>query len=100
VPSRDRDRTSRPDHEEALLRHPSVAEVSVFGIPDREWGESVCAVVVPAAGAIVSEPELLGHCQTCLASLNKPRRVVIAESLPKNAAGKMLRRELRNMALD
>jgi acyl-coenzyme A synthetase/AMP-(fatty) acid ligase len=49
---------------------------------------------------MVSEPERLGHCQTYLASLKKPRRPVIAESLPKNAAGKVVSRELRNMALD
>jgi acyl-CoA synthetase (AMP-forming)/AMP-acid ligase II len=86
--------------EEALLRHPRVAEVSVFGIPDADWGESVCAVVVAAEGTVVSEPELLTHCQTQLASFKKPRRVIVAASLPKNAAGKVLKRELRELALN
>ncbi|AHH18581.1 putative fatty-acid--CoA ligase [Nocardia nova SH22a] len=86
--------------EEVLLQHDSIAEASVIGIPDREWGESVCAVVVPAPEAAVSEQELVEFCRAHLASFKKPRRFVIAETLPKNSTGKVLKRELRKIVDD
>ncbi len=81
--------------EEVLLRHPAVAECAVLGIPDERWGESVLAVVVRELGSDVTSTELIAHCQTGLASYKKPRRVEFADALPKNATGKVLRRELR-----
>ena len=81
--------------EEVLFRHPAVAEAAVIGLPDEKWGESITAVVVKRRGADVSEDDLLAHCKSTLATFKLPRRVVYAETLPKNAAGKILKRELR-----
>jgi long-chain acyl-CoA synthetase len=81
--------------EEVLLRHPAVHEVAVLGIPDLLWGEAVHAVVVPKPGVGVTAEELITFCQSHLASYKKPKTVTFAESLPKSAYGKVLKRELR-----
>lgn len=81
--------------EEALIRHESVREVVVFGVPDAVWGESVFACVVPCAGAKPSEDELIEFCKGQVAGFKKPKRVELLEDLPKNAYGKVLRRDLR-----
>ncbi|HEX7036497.1 MAG TPA: fatty acyl-CoA synthetase [Pseudomonadales bacterium] len=86
--------------EEVLFAHPAVAEVAVFGVPDEKWIEAVMAVVVPRPGAAVDVGELQAHCRERLAGYKRPKAFVIAESLPKNASGKILKRELRRQYLD
>ncbi len=82
--------------EEALMEHPQVAEVAVFGVPDPEWGESVKAAVRPRnPQAPPPTEELIAFCRERIASFKKPRWVVFVEEIPKNAYGKTLRRELR-----
>ena len=81
--------------EEALLLHPGVLEVAVIGIPDRLWGESVVAVVRPRPGAVPTEKELIELCHQHLARYKKPRFFRFAADLPKNAYGKILKRELK-----
>jgi acyl-CoA synthetase (AMP-forming)/AMP-acid ligase II len=81
--------------EEVLYAHPAVAECAVFGIPDPVWGESVKAVVALRPGARSSEDDLIEFCRSRLASYKKPRSVTFAEEMPKNANGKISRRELR-----
>ncbi|MCW2633461.1 MAG: long-chain fatty acid--CoA ligase [Pseudonocardia sp.] len=81
--------------EEVLLTHPGVREVAVVGRPDPDWGESVCAFVVAEAGAEVDATALVAHCKGQLASFKKPKDVVFIDALPKSAAGKILKRELR-----
>jgi len=81
--------------EEALYEHPDVAEVAVFGLPDPKWIEAVTAVVVLRDGASVSADELVAFCRGRLAGFKTPKRVEVADALPKNPSGKILKRELR-----
>ncbi len=81
--------------EDALFTHPAVSEVAVIAVPDPKWIEAVAAVIVLRDGAEVSEAVLIEHAQATLAPYKLPKRVFFAESLPKNTAGKLLKRELR-----
>jgi len=80
--------------EGALLAHPAVREAGVIGVPDHEWGRSVAAVVVLHDGRTATEEELIAFCRAQLAGYKLPRRVEFRRSLPRNAGGKLLRREL------
>jgi acyl-CoA synthetase (AMP-forming)/AMP-acid ligase II len=80
--------------EEALYEHPAVVEAAVVGAPDPKWGEKVVAVVCRRSE--VSGEELIAHCRERIASYKKPRHVVFIDALPKNASGKVLKRELRD----
>ena len=81
--------------EEAISQHPSVFEVAVIGVPDPKWGEAVKALVVFREGMQVTEEEIIAVCRQHLASYKKPQSVEFLPSLPKNAYGKVLKRELR-----
>jgi fatty-acyl-CoA synthase len=84
--------------EEALFTHPAVAEVAVIAVPDPKWIEAVAAVVILRADAPPDiEAVLLAHARSLLAPYKLPKRIIIAESLPKNTAGKLLKRELRQI---
>ncbi|MBI3628878.1 MAG: long-chain fatty acid--CoA ligase [Candidatus Rokubacteria bacterium] len=82
--------------EEVICAHPAVLEVAVIGVPDEKWGETVKALVVPRPGAQVTEADIIEHCQRGLASYKKPHSVELLPALPKNAYGKILKRELRD----
>jgi acyl-CoA synthetase (AMP-forming)/AMP-acid ligase II len=82
--------------EEVLLRHPLVTEAAVFGIPDERWGEAVHAVVVLAPDANTAEEAIIDFCAESVARYKLPKRIEFAGALPRNAAGKILRRELRD----
>jgi long-chain acyl-CoA synthetase len=84
--------------EEVLLAHPAVAEASVVGRPDREWGEVVVAFVVPR-GAAPEPGELDRLCLEHIARFKRPREYRFVERLPKNNYGKVVKTELR-AALD
>jgi long-chain acyl-CoA synthetase len=81
--------------EEVLARHPAVGDVAVFGVPDDYWGEAVRAAVVLRPGQSASEEALLGFCTRSLSPYKRPKAIDFATGLPKNAAGKTLRRNLR-----
>jgi len=81
--------------EDVLAEHPAVLEASVIGIPDPTWGENVCAVVVLREGQSADEESLVAHCRANLASYKKPKSIYFLEALPRNASGKVLKRELR-----
>jgi long-chain acyl-CoA synthetase len=86
--------------EEVLLTAPGVAEVAVVGAPDPEWGEIVVAFVVPQAGADLTAETLDQHCLARIARFKRPKRYVLAEQLPKNNYGKVLKTELRARLAD
>lgn len=80
--------------EDVIAAHPAVREVIAFGLPDPQWGECV-AVAVVAGDSGFDEQALLAYCKENLASFKKPQRVFFLDDLPKNAYGKVLRRQLR-----
>jgi acyl-CoA synthetase (AMP-forming)/AMP-acid ligase II len=81
--------------EDAIREHPCVEEAAVFGIPDEMWGEVVCAAVVPKEGCSVTEDEIVEFCASRLSRYKKPKRVDVRDALPKNAAGKVVKKLLR-----
>jgi acyl-CoA synthetase (AMP-forming)/AMP-acid ligase II len=82
--------------ERTLMAHPAVAEVAVVGIPHPRWVETPLAVVILVLGEEASEAELIEHCRERLASYKKPAAVVFTDAIPRNAAGKVLKRQLRD----
>ena len=81
--------------EEALHQHPAVAEAAVFGLPHPQWIEAVTAAVVVKDGQAATPEELIAHCRERLGAFKVPKHVVLVGALPKNASGKLLKRELR-----
>ncbi len=86
--------------EEAIYELDGVAEVAVFGISHPHWIEAVTAVVVPKPGASVTADDVRAHAKGRLAGYKQPKYVVIADALPKNPSGKILKRELRSAHAD
>ena len=85
-----------PAEIEAVLRaHPSVLDAAVFGAPDAEWGEQVVAVVERVPGAALEQAELDAFVAEKLAGYKRPRSLTFVNELPRNAAGKVLKQELR-----
>ena len=68
---------------------------AVFGVPDPKWGEAVTAAVTLRSGTDTSERELIEFCKSKVAAYKSPKKVHIFDSLPKNAYGKILQRELK-----
>lgn len=83
--------------ENALLSHPDVSECAVIGIPHPRWGETPRAIVVPRSGRAPTEAELIAFARQRLAHYKCPTSIVLAETLPRNASGKLLKRELRKV---
>jgi len=81
--------------EAALTDAPGVAEVAVVGVPDAEWGECVCAVVVPTPGARPTLEALRAHCASRLAGFKRPRRLELVPELPRTEATRQVQRALR-----
>ena len=92
------------DIEKALSEHKKVKDVAVIGIPDKEWGEAVLAIVVPADATLLTADnmvrkqlatELKEFCKTRLASFQRPKVYEFVEAIPYNPSGKILKKELR-----
>ncbi|MFE7243007.1 long-chain fatty acid--CoA ligase [Streptomyces sp. NPDC057580] len=82
--------------ENAVASHPAVASCAVIGVPDEHWGERVHAVIVLRPGMTSTEQEVRAHAKTLIAGYKAPRSVEFVNELPMSAAGKILKRELRN----
>ncbi|MEV7192104.1 acyl-CoA synthetase [Streptomyces sp. NPDC093510] len=80
--------------EDVLYEHPGVAEAAVIGLPDERWIEAVTAVVVRGDMGL-TEAGLIAHAREKLAHFKAPKRVLFVDELPRNASGKILKRELR-----
>ncbi|PYC15434.1 long-chain-fatty-acid--CoA ligase FadD2 [Pseudomonas mosselii] len=83
--------------EDVVMGHPQVASCAVIGVPDERTGEAVKLFVVPRAGG-VSVDELKAFCKTNFTGYKVPKHIVLRESLPMTPVGKILRRELRDIA--
>ncbi|KLI04814.1 O-succinylbenzoate--CoA ligase [Mycolicibacterium conceptionense] len=83
--------------EQILNQHPFISDVAVIGIPHDRWGETVLAVVVPVGQTNITEQEVIQFCRERIAGYKCPRRVESVIELPRNATGKVLKRELRKM---
>lgn len=82
--------------EEAIYTLDGVAEVAVFGVSHPTWVEAVTAVVVPKPDATLTSEQVIEHARSVLAGYKTPKYVVVADALPKNPSGKILKRQLRD----
>ena len=81
--------------EAQLHKMPHVADCAVFGIPDEDFGEAVCAVVQPQPGAALSEADVKAFLRGTVAGYKIPKRVDFAPDLPREDSGKIFKRKLR-----
>jgi acyl-CoA synthetase (AMP-forming)/AMP-acid ligase II len=81
--------------ESAIYGHPAVAEVAVVGVPDDTWGEAVKAMVVLKPGAKADPADIIAFARGRIAAYKAPKSIDFIDALPRNASGKILRRELR-----
>jgi fatty-acyl-CoA synthase len=85
--------------ENVLYQLPQVAEAAIIGVPSEKWGEVGLAVMALKPGASITLPELIAHCTSRLAKFKVPSDLAIVGALPRNATGKVLKRELRTQFL-
>ncbi|WAH36209.1 class I adenylate-forming enzyme family protein [Alicyclobacillus dauci] len=83
--------------EDVLYNHPDILEAAVVGVPDQFFGEEILAVVVPKEGKTISEEEIRAFLEQHLADYKVPRYIRLADSLPRNPGGKVVKKALRSL---
>jgi len=83
------------DIEEVLSQHPEVQDCTVIGVSDEKWGETPVALVILYVGASVSESDLLPWLNSQLAKYQRVSKIVFRDEFPRNALGKVLKKDLR-----
>ena len=86
--------------ESVVFGHPKLADSTVIGLPDERWGEAVTVIAVAAPGEEVIAEEIVAYCADKLADYKRPKSVIFVDGLPRNAGGKVLKRELRQRFVD
>jgi long-chain acyl-CoA synthetase len=81
--------------EAVLYQHPHVHEAAVVGVPDRQYGEALFAVIVPSPGKLLTEDEVISHCRGRIGGYKIPRQMAFVDELPKSTMGKVLKNDLR-----
>lgn len=81
--------------ENAIYGHADVADVAVIGVPDEKWGEVVKAIIILKPGATRKPDDIIAHARARIAAFKVPKSIDFVDQLPRNASGKVLRRELR-----
>jgi long-chain acyl-CoA synthetase len=84
--------------EQALLEHPAIQDVAVVGVPDEIYGEAVVAFIETHPGERITKSAVAEHVKSRIASYKKPKHVFFIDNLPRNALGKILKNELRDLA--
>jgi len=83
--------------EEVLVQHPDISDAAVIGVPDEKWGESLKAFIVTTPGAELSAQDIAQFCDGRISSMKTPKDVATIDVLPRNASGKVLKTELRQL---
>jgi len=81
--------------ENVLFQLPQVADAAIIGVPNERWGEVGMAIIVKKPGQALEEGDIIRHCLGKLAKFKVPQAVAFVDMLPRNATGKVLKRELR-----
>lgn len=81
--------------EDVLYQRPDIQECAVIGLPDKEWGERVTAVLIPKSGKTLDENQLKTDLKSRLASYKVPKKYIVVDDFPRSPAGKILKRELK-----
>jgi acyl-CoA synthetase (AMP-forming)/AMP-acid ligase II len=90
-----------PAEVETVLReHPAVADCAVYGLPDKDWGEKICAAIEVRAGQSASADNVMSFMKGQIAGYKVPKQIVFVDALPRTASGKIQRGKVRQAALE
>lgn len=86
--------------EEFLHAHPKIRDVQVFGIPDRQYGEQLCAWIIPKSGETITDAEIAAYCSGAIAHYKVPRLIRVVETFPMTVTGKIQKFVMRQMMIE